>query len=150
MHHFEPEKIRNVVLLSHSGAGKTSLGEAMLFSSGAISRLGNVADGTTTSDYDPAEVKRQISLNLSLLPFQWKDSKINVIDTPGYPDFVAEVKAGLAVSEGAVIVVCAVSGVEVGTEQVWEYASEAELPCLIFVNKMDRENANFLDRKSVV
>ena len=145
MHHFEPEKIRNVVLLSHSGAGKTSLGEAMLFSSGAISRLGNVADGTTTSDYDPAEVKRQISLNLSLLPFQWKDSKINAIDTPGYPDFVAEVKAGLAVSEGAVIVICAVSGVEVGTEQVWEHASEAELPCLIFVNKMDRDNANFFN-----
>ncbi|MBM4445848.1 MAG: elongation factor G [Chloroflexi bacterium] len=145
MHHFEPEKIRNVVLLSHSGAGKTSLSEAMLFSSGAINRLGNVADGTTTSDYDPSEVKRQISINLSLLPCQWKDCKLNLIDTPGYPDFVAEVKAGLAVSEGAVIVVCAVSGVEVGTEQVWGYASEAKLPCLIFVNKMDRENANFFN-----
>ncbi len=145
MHHFEPEKIRNVVLLSHSGAGKTSLAEAMLFSSGAISRLGNVADGTTTSDYDPAEVKRQISLNLSLLPCQWKDSKLNVIDTPGYPDFVSEVKAGMAVSEGAVILVCAVSGVEVGTEQVWDYADETKLPCLIFVNKMDRENANFFN-----
>jgi len=145
VHHFEPEKIRNVVLLSHSGAGKTSLSEAMLFSSGAINRLGNVADGTTTSDYDPSEVKRQISINLSLLPCQWKDCKLNLIDTPGYPDFVAEVKAGLAVSEGAVIVVCAVSGVEVGTEQVWGYASEAKLPCLIFVNKMDRENANFFN-----
>ena len=145
MHHFEPEKIRNVVFLSHSGAGKTSLAEAMLFSSGAISRLGSVADGTTTSDYDPGEIKRQISVNLSLLPCQWKDSKINVIDTPGYPDFVAEVKAGLAVSEGAVILVCAVSGVEVGTEQVWGYASEAKLSCLIFVNKMDRDNANFFN-----
>ena len=93
MHHFEPEKIRNVVLLSHSGAGKTSLAEAMLFNSGAISRLGSVSDGTTTSDYDPAEIKRQISINLSLLPCQWKDCKLNLIDTPGYPDFVAEVKA---------------------------------------------------------
>lgn len=145
MHHFEPEKIRNVALLSHSGAGKTSLAEAMLFSSGAVSRLGNVADGTTTSDYDPAEIKRQISINLSLLPCQWKDCKLNIIDTPGYPDFVAEVKTGLAVSEGAVVVVCAVSGVEVGTEQVWGYASEAKLPRLIFVNKMDRENANFFN-----
>lgn len=145
MHHFEPEKIRNVVFLSHSGAGKTSLAEAVLFSSGAISRLGNVADGTTISDYDPGETKRQISVNLSLLPCQWKDCKINILDAPGYPDFVAEVKAGLAVSEGAVIVVCAVSGVEVGTEQVWGYASEAQLPCLIFVNKMDRENANFFN-----
>jgi len=117
----------------------------MLFSSGAISRLGNVADGTTASDYDSSEVKRQISINLSLLPCQWKDCKLNLIDTPGYPDFVAEVKAGLAVSEGAVIVVCAVSGVEVGTEQVWGYASEAKLPRLIFVNKIDRENANFFN-----
>jgi len=145
VHHFEPEKIRNVVFLSHSGAGKTSLAEALLFSSGAINRLGSVTDGTTTSDYDPGEIKRQISVNLSLLPCQWKDCKINIIDTPGYPDFVAEVKAGLAVSEGAVILVCAVSGVEVGTEQVWGYASEAKLPCLIFVNKMDRDNANFFN-----
>lgn len=145
MHHFSPEKIRNVVLLSHSGAGKTSLSEAMLFNSGTISRLGNVADGTTTSDYDPAEIRRQISINLSLLPCQWKDCKLNLIDTPGYPDFVAEVKSGLAVSEGAVIVVCAVSGVEVGTEQVWQYVNEAELPCIIFINKIDRENANFFN-----
>ena len=145
MHHFEPEKLRNVVLLSHSGAGKTSLAEAMLFSSGVVSRLGNVADGTTTSDYDPSEIKRQISINLSLIPCRWRDCKLNIIDTPGYPDFVAEVKAGLAVSEGAVIVVCAVSGVEVGTEQVWGYASEAKLPRLIFVNKMDRDNANFFN-----
>jgi elongation factor G len=145
VHHFEPEKIRNVILLSHSSAGKTSLAEAMLLDSGAISRLGNVSDGTTTSDYDPAEIKRQISINLSLLPCQWKDCKFNLIDTPGYPDFVAEVKAGIAVSEGAVIVVSAVSGTEVGTEQVWEYASEAKLPCLIFANKMDRDNANFFN-----
>jgi len=145
VHHFEPEKIRNVVLLSHSSAGKTSLAEAMLFDSGAINRLGSVTDGTTTSDYDPSEIKRYISINLSLLPCQWKDCKLNILDTPGYSDFVAEVKAGLAVSEAAVIVVCAVSMVEVGTEQVWRYAGEAKLPRLIFVNKMDRDNANFFN-----
>lgn len=143
VHHFDSAKIRNVVLLSHSGAGKTSLGEAMLFCSGVINRLGSVVDGTTVSDYDPAEIKRQISINLSVLPYQWKDCKVNVIDTPGYPDFVGEVKAGIRVCEGAIVVVCAVSGVEVGTEQVWGYASEANLPCFILVNKMDRENANF-------
>ncbi|HIE17818.1 MAG TPA: elongation factor G [Dehalococcoidia bacterium] len=145
MHRHSSGKIRNVVLLSHSGAGKTSLAEAMLFNSGTISRLGNVADGTTISDYDPAEVKRQISINLSLLPLVWKESKLNLIDTPGYPDFVAEVKAGLAISEGAIIVVCAVSSVEVGTEQVWRYVNEVNLPSLIFINKMDRENANFFN-----
>jgi len=137
------ESIRNLVLLSHSGAGKTSLGEAILFTVGAITRLGRVDDGTTTSDYDPDEVKRKISINLSLLPCQWRDTKVNLIDTPGYPDFVGEVKAGMRVSEGAVIVVCAASGVEVGTEQVWAYSGEADIPRLIFVNKMDRENADF-------
>jgi len=145
VHHFEPGKIRNVVMLSHSSAGKTSLAEAMLFDAGAINRLGSVTDGTTTSDFDPSEIKRQISINLSLLPCQWKDCKLNLLDTPGYPDFVAEVREGLAVSEAAVIVVCAVSMVEVGTEQVWKYTTEAKLPRLIFVNKMDRDNANFFN-----
>ncbi len=143
MHHYGAEKIRNVVLISHSGAGKTSLAEAVLFASGAVNRLGSVADGTTTSDYEPEEIKRRISINLSLLPCQWNDTKLNLIDTPGYPDFVGEVKASLRVSESGVIVVCAASGVEVGTEQVWKYANETVLPCLIFVNKMDRDNADF-------
>ncbi len=138
-----PDKIRNVALLSHSGSGKTSLAEAMLFDAGAISRMGNVADGTTTSDYDPDEIKHKISINLTILPLNWKNTKINLIDTPGYPDFVGEVKSALRVSEAAVIVVCAASGVEVGTEQVWGYASEAKIPRLIFMSKMDRENANF-------
>jgi len=137
------DNIRNLVLLSHSGAGKTSLSEAILFGAGAISRLGKVDDGTTTSDYDPDEVKRKISINLSLLPCEWKQTKLNLIDTPGYSDFVGEVKAAMRVSEGAVIAVCAASGVEVGTEQVWTYCEEAELPRLILVNKMDRENADF-------
>ncbi|MFQ5825924.1 MAG: elongation factor G [Dehalococcoidia bacterium] len=137
------EQIRNVVLLSHSGAGKTSLSEAMLFAAGAVTRLGRVDEGSTTSDYDPDEVKRKISINLSLLPCSWKGSKINLIDTPGYPDFMGEVKAAVRVAEGAVIVVCAASGVEVGTEQAWAYTEEARLPRLILINKMDRENADF-------
>ncbi len=137
------ENIRNIILLSHAGAGKTSASEAILFTAGVISRLGRVDDGTTTSDYDPDEIKRRISINLALLPCQWRDTKINLIDTPGYSDFVGEVKAGIRVSEGAVIVICAASGVEVGTELVWGYADEAKLPRLIFINKMDRENADF-------
>jgi len=143
MQQFGLENIRNVVLLSHSGAGKTSASEAVLFTAGTITRLGKVEDGTTTSDYDPDETKRQISINLSILPCQWKGVKINLIDTPGYSDFVGEVKAAMRVVEGAIIVVCAASGIEIGTEQVWSYCEEAELPRLIFINKMDRENADF-------
>jgi len=143
MEQYGLDRIRNVVLLSHSGAGKTSLSEAILFNSGVISRLGKVDDGTTTSDYDPDEVKRKISLNLSLLPYQWRETKVNLIDTPGYSDFVGEVKSAMRVSEGAIIAICAASGVEVGSEQVWGFCEEADLPRLIFVNKMDRENADF-------
>ncbi len=137
------DSIRNLCLLSHAGAGKSSLAEAILFTAKAINRLGKVDDGATTSDYDPDEVKRQISLNLTMLPAEWQETKINLIDTPGYADFVGEVRAALRVSEGAVIAICAASGVEVGTEQVWAYCQEASLPRLIFVNKMDRENADF-------
>ena len=138
------ENIRNAILLSHCGAGKTSASEAILFTAGVINRLGKVDDGSSTSDYDPDEVKRKISINLTLLPYQWRDTKINLIDTPGYSDFVGEVKAGMRVSEGAIIVICAASGIEVGTEQVWGYCEEAKLPRLILINKMDRENADFL------
>jgi len=137
------ENIRNIVLLSHAGAGKTSTVEAALFTAEAINRLGKVDDGSSTSDYEPDEVKRKISINLTLLPCEWRDTKLNFIDTPGYSDFVGEVKASLRVSEGAIIVVCAASGVEVGSEQVWDYCQEANLPRLILVNKMDRENADF-------
>jgi len=140
---YGPDKIRNVVLLSHYGVGKTTLAESMLFASGTIKRLGNVEDGTTTSDYDPLEIERQMSVNLSLLPQVWKETKINLIDTPGYADFTSEMKSGLRVSEGAIILVCAASGVEVGTEQVWDYVEEANLPRLLFINRMDKENANF-------
>ena len=135
--------IHNVVLLSHGGAGKTTLAEAMLFNAGAISRLGRVDDGSSTSDYDPDEVKRRISINLSLLPCPWKENKINVLDAPGYNDFVGEVRAGMRVSEGAIIVICGSSGVEVGTELTWGYCDEAGLPRLVFISRMDRENADF-------
>jgi len=137
-------QIRNIVLLSHQGAGKTSLTESMLFNSGAIQRLGSVEDGTTTSDYDPLEVERHMGINLSLLPIEWQGVKLNLIDTPGYADFAGEVRSGLRVTEGAIVVVCAASGVEVGTERVWSDAEKASLPRLIFINKMDRDNANFL------
>ncbi len=141
---YPTEQIRNVALLSHSGAGKTSLSEAMLFSTGVINRVGKVEEGTTVSDYDHDSIKRKISVGLSILPCFWNNTKINIIDTPGYPDFVGEVKASLRVVEGAIMVICAASGVEVGTELTWGYAEEAALPRLIFINKMDRENADFM------
>lgn len=135
--------IRNIVLLAHNGAGKTSLSEAVLFSTGVISRLGKVDEGSTTSDYDPDEIKYRMSINLSMIPCEWHSTKINIIDTPGYSDFVGEVRAAIRVSEAAIIVVSAAAGVEVGTEQVWQYSEEGKLSRLIFINKMDRENANF-------
>jgi len=116
----------------------------MLFSSGTIQRLGSVEDGTTTSDYDPLEVERHMGINLSLLPIEWEGVKLNLIDTPGYTDFAGEVKSGLRVTEGAIVIICAASGVEVGTERVWSDVEKANLPRLIFINKMDRDNANFL------
>lgn len=143
MPNYETKQIRNVILLSHSGAGKTSLAEAMLYSCSAISRLGRVDEGTTTSDFDPDEIRRKISISLSLLPCPWKDTKLNILDSPGYADFAGEVVAGLKVVEGAIIVICAASGIQVGTEQVWKYADERKLPRIIFVNRMDRENADF-------
>ena len=110
--------IRNITLLAHNGAGKTSLSEAMLFSTGTINRLGKVDDGSTISDYDPDEVKYQMSINLSILPCEWQNTKINILDTPGYSDFIGEVLSAIRVSEAAIIVVSAAAGVEVGTEQV--------------------------------
>jgi elongation factor G len=135
--------IRNLVLLGHSGSGKTTLSEAMIFSAGAVNRLGKVDEGTTTSDYDPSEAKRRISISLSVVPCTWKSTKVNVLDAPGYMDFIAEVRAGIRVCESALIVVSANSGVEVGTEQAWDYAGEAGLSRVFIVNKMDRENADF-------
>ena len=140
---YATSSIRNVGLFSHVGAGKTSLAEAMLFTTGAVNRLGSVDNGSTVSDYDPDEVKRQISLNLSLIPVESGDAKINLLDTPGYADFSGEVASALHVSDGAVLVVDVSSGVQVGTEESWERITANELPKLIFVNRMDRENADY-------
>ncbi len=143
MKNYATNYLRNVCLISHGGAGKTSIAEAMLFDAGMVNRMGKVEDENTVTDYDPEEKKRKISINAALAPCEWKGYKINVIDTPGYFDFVGEVKSGLRVSDGAVVVVCAVSGIEVGTEQVWKYADDYEMPRVVFINKVDRENANF-------
>ncbi len=143
MEQFALENIRNVSLLSHSGAVKNSLSESILFNAKAITRLGKVDEGNTTSDYDPDEIQRKISINLTVLPYAWQGVKVNLLDTPGYSDFVGEVKSALRVSEGAVILIGATSGIEVGTEQVWQYCEEAGIPRLVFINKMDRENADF-------
>ena len=143
MKEYSTEKIRNIVLLGHGGTGKTSFAEAALFVSGAINRLGKVEDGTTASDFEPDEVKRKVSINASLLPVEWKDRKINLIDSPGYADFIGDAYSGLAAADTAVIVVCAASGVQVGTELAWEMADEAGKPRAILINRLDRENANF-------
>ncbi|MFO7743452.1 MAG: elongation factor G [Anaerolineae bacterium] len=139
---YHTEQLRNVVLLGHGSSGKTSLAEAMVYSSGAINRMGSVEDGTTVSDYDEEERRRHISLNLALVPVEWQGHKINVIDTPGYTDFVGEVKSAVRVADGALVVVDAVSGVEVGTELVWKFADEQNLPRMIVVNKINRENVH--------
>ncbi|MFQ5880268.1 MAG: elongation factor G, partial [Dehalococcoidia bacterium] len=143
MKEYGTEAMRDVALIGHGSVGKTQLSEGMLYVAGAVSRLGRVDDGTTTSDYEPDEVKRKISVNLSLLPCEWNGKKLNLLDTPGYADFVGEVRCGLRAAEAAVVVVCAASGVQVGTEQVWSYADERRLPRLVFVNRMDRESADF-------
>lgn len=143
MDQFTTQKIRNVVLLSHSGAGKTSLAEAMLFATKAINRVGRVEDGNTVSDYDPEEHKRQTSLQLAVLPCVWKGTKINVVDTPGYADFIGETISALKAVDAAVVVVSAPAGVEVGAEMLWERVRALNLPTLVFVNKMDREHADY-------
>lgn len=141
---FTTEQLRNVVLLSHSGAGKTSLGEALLLASGAITRLGKTEDGTSTGDYEPEAVKRTSSTQLSVLPCVWKDHKVTLLDTPGYFDFIGDALSALRVADAAVLVVAAGAGVEVGTEQMWKEVKRQGIPCIIVVNKLDRENADFL------
>ena len=139
MKEYTGDRIRNVAIVGHGGAGTTSVTEALLYRSGAISRMCKVEDGATTTDYEPEEIKRGVSVNATLAPVEWRDTKINFIDTPGFADFVAEVKGAFRAVDSALIVVCATSGVQVGTEQCWKLAEEAHLPRIIFVNKMDRE-----------
>ncbi len=140
---YPAEKIRNIGLFSHGGAGKTSLAEAMLFVSHATTRLGRVEEGNTVSDWDPDEIKRGISISASITPVEWRDHKINIIDAPGYADFLGEIQAAMRVCDLALILLDASAGVEVGTEQVWQLADEANRPRAVLINKMDRENANF-------
>lgn len=137
------EMLRNVVLLSHSHAGKTSLAEALLYSGGAVSKLGKIADGTAYLDFDPEEIKRKISINTSVASYTYKDHKINLIDTPGYFDFAGEALEGLKAADGALIVVSAKSGVSAGTELAFERARALALPTIVFINKMDDERAAY-------
>ncbi len=143
MKEYTGDKIRNVAIVGHGGAGTTSLAEAMLYRSGAITRMGKVEDGATTTDFEPEEIKRCVSVNATMAPVEWRDVKINFIDTPGFADFVAEVKGAFRAVDSALIVINATAGVQVGTEQCWKLAEEAGLPRIIFVNKMDRENADY-------
>lgn len=140
---YESSRIRNIAVIGHGSAGKTSLAEAMLFNAGHINRLGKVDDGTATTDYFPEEIKRKISVSTSLAPCEWKDCKINIMDTPGYADFFSEVKGALRVADSVLLVLCAVSGVEVQTEIGWRETEKTNLPKIALINKMDRENANF-------
>jgi len=140
---FTTAQLRNVAVVGHGSSGKTSLVEALLFNSGELSRMGRVEDGTTVSDWDAEEQRRGISINLSVVPVVFKDIKLNLLDTPGYLDFMGEVISALAVCEAGLVLVDSVSGVEVGTELAWDRLDTAGKPRLVFVNKMDRENANY-------
>ncbi len=143
MKDYKTENLRNVGLFGHGGSGKTTLAEAMLFNTGVLDRFGKVEDGNATTDFDPEEIKRKISISAATAPCEWKEQRINVIDTPGYFDFVGEVVAGLKVVDGAVITVDSIGGVEVGAEKAWDLVSEGNKASMFFINKLDRENANF-------
>ncbi len=143
MKEYTSDKIRNVCLMGHGGSGKTTLAEAIMFNTGALDRFGKIADGTTVCDFDPEEIKRKISISTALAPCEWKDTKINLIDTPGYFDFVGEVKEGIRVADCALILAPAKGGVAVGTEKAWDYAQEQKIPVMLVVTKIDEENADF-------
>jgi elongation factor G len=138
------ESLRNIAFASHGGAGKTSLAEAMLFNAGIINRLGRVEEGNTAMDFEPEELKRNISLSSGFHQFNWKKHTISIIDTPGDQNFFSDTKSCIQAADGAVIVIDAVDGVKVQTEQAWQFAEEFNLPCIIFINKLDRERADFM------
>ena len=143
MKKYSIENLRNIGIIGHSGTGKTSLAEALLFYAGETDRLGKVDDGTTISDYDAEEKKRKISIGTSITPLNWDITKINLIDTPGYFDFVGEAIEGMRASDMALIVSSAFGSVEVGTEKAWDYCTKIKLPRAFFINKLDRENSSF-------
>lgn len=140
---YRTDEIRNVVLLGHGGSGKTSLAEAMAYVSGATGRMGKVTDGNTISDFDKEEQKRQFSISATLIPIEWEKAKINVLDTPGYFDFVGEVEEAISAADAAVIVVSGKAGVEVGTEKAWELCDKYDLPRMVYVTEMDVDDASF-------
>jgi elongation factor G len=143
MKEYKTEYIKNVALVSHSGAGKTMLAEAFLHFIGATTRLGRIEDGTTTADFEDEEIRRNISLSTAVIPLEYRDHKINLLDTPGYTDFVGEMISALRVADGAVVLVDSVAGAEVGTEMAIKYCESFKLPIMIVINKMNRDNANF-------
>ena len=143
MREYRTEQIRNIGIIAHSGAGKTSLIEAMLYNGGAVERMGDVDQGNTVADYSPDEIERRTTLNCSVCIAEWSEHKLNIIDTPGAEDFYGDLESVLRVSDAVVVVIDATTGVEGGTEKVWEIADKYDLPRLIFVNKMDKENASF-------
>ncbi|HVF52612.1 MAG TPA: elongation factor G [Actinomycetota bacterium] len=143
MKSYATENIRNVVLVGHGGSGKTSLSEAFLFRSGATTRMGKIAEGNTVCDFDEEEIRKQISISTALAPFEWDGHKINLLDAPGYADFIGDLRAAMRVADLAIFVVSAVEGVEVQTEVAWRYADELNLPRIVLVNKVDRENSSF-------
>ncbi len=143
MANFELNKVRNVAVIAHGGAGKTSLSEALLFVSGSIDRLGSVDSGTSTTDYEPEEIGRKITISSSLSFCSWNGYRINLIDTPGFINFIEDTRGCLKAADGAVVIVSAISGVKAETEKIWKYACEYEIPRIVFINKMDKENANF-------
>ncbi len=144
MGQFETSKIRNLGIIAHGGAGKTSLSEAILFDTGRIDRLGRVDDGTSTMDFEPEEIKRKISITSSLDHCEWKGHSIHIVDTPGYGNFIADTRACMRTLDCAVIILSAISGVKAQTEDLWSWANEFEIPRIAFVNKLDRERASFL------
>ena len=140
---FDSEKIRNIAVVGHGDTGKTTLVSAFLYTTGAVNRLGNVEDGTTVTDYDEDEIERKITINTTLAHCQWKDHKINLLDTPGYRAFIFDAKAAMPAVETAMVLVDAVSGVEVQTELAWGFAEEYKVPRVVVINKLDRDNASF-------
>ena len=140
---YPTENIRNIVLVGHGGSGKTSLAEALLFRSGATTRLGKITDGNTVCDFDEEEIRKGISISTALAPVEWEGHKINILDAPGYADFIGEMRAAMRVADLAVFVVSAVEGLEVQTQVAWNYAEQLQLPRMFFINKADRENSSF-------
>jgi elongation factor G len=140
---YQTDQIRNVALIGHGGSGKTTLTEAILFATGVTKRQGRVDDGNTVSDFDKEEIARKVSIGTAVIPVEWGDTKYNLLDTPGYFDFAGEMYGALKASEGAVLLVDASAGVEVGTEKAWKYAEQHKIPRIIFLNKMEKENVNF-------